>query len=138
MARLNNHYDHLRYDIAHGFIELVPGDRTQPFVSRAGFYSNDKIKLLVKNNPKRPGSKAHEVFALYQNYMTVDDFLRANGRVKFINAFEERPGRAGPTTSSSTGPPPRLRPAQLLGQAGSADNWRPRYRPRWSRCHKRG
>ena len=95
-----NVWDHLRHDTEHGFIKLIPGDRTAQ-VGRAGFHPDDKIKLLVKDNPKRPGTRARAVFDLYKNGMTVDEFVRANGKVAFLAAFEELPGRAGPITAKS-------------------------------------
>ena len=92
-------WEHLRYDTEHRFIELIPGDRTQPYLGRTDLHPGDKIKLLVRNNPKKEGTKAHQAFALYRNGMTVDEFVRAYGTVAFLAAFEERPGRAGPTTA---------------------------------------
>lgn len=38
-----------------------------------------KITLLAEANPKRPGTKAHETFALYGKSATVGDFLKAGG-----------------------------------------------------------
>ena len=35
---------------------------------------------------------------MYKDGMTVDEFVRAYGAASFLAAFEERPGRAGPTT----------------------------------------
>ena len=93
-------YSHLRYDLDHKFIELIPGDRTQPFADTSGFHSNDRIKLLVKYNPKRPGTKAHEAFSMYRDGMTIDQYVRAHSKVDFLAAFEERPGRAGPMSAS--------------------------------------
>lgn len=40
--------------------------------------SGMKIKLLVKENPKRAGSKAFAVFACYKDGITVADFLKAS------------------------------------------------------------
>lgn len=37
------------------------------------------ITVLVKDNPKRPGSKSHARFALYKTGMTVGEFLAAGG-----------------------------------------------------------
>jgi hypothetical protein len=47
---------------------------------RAGKFASDaKIKLLVKENPKKAGSKARTRFALYKDGMTVGQFLSAGG-----------------------------------------------------------
>ena len=43
-----------------------------------------KIKLLVKENPKREGSTAHEQFALYKEGMTVRQYLEVGGRTSGI------------------------------------------------------
>ncbi len=43
--------------------------------SAANFDGNARIKLLVKENPKREGSKTHERFALYKNGMKVSEAL---------------------------------------------------------------
>lgn len=37
------------------------------------------VTLKCEGNPKRPGSKAHDVFSLYRDGMTVQDFLDAAG-----------------------------------------------------------
>lgn len=42
------------------------------------------ITLLVKENPKRPGSKAHARFELYKNGMTVEQFLAAGGTLSDV------------------------------------------------------
>lgn len=39
---------------------------------------NQKIRVLVKDNPKRPSSNAFQIFNLYATYKTTDEFL-ANG-----------------------------------------------------------
>lgn len=39
-----------------------------------------KIKLLVDENPKRTGTLAFERFALYENDMTVEEYVAAGGR----------------------------------------------------------
>ena len=38
-----------------------------------------KIKLLVKDNPKRAGTKGFKAFSLYKNGMTVGEFVNAGG-----------------------------------------------------------
>ena len=43
------------------------------------FADGDKIKVLVKKNPKRPGGAAHALFDLYKPGMTVAEFLKAGG-----------------------------------------------------------
>jgi hypothetical protein len=40
---------------------------------------NQKIKVLVKDNPKRPSSNAFQIFSLYATYKTTDEFLAAGG-----------------------------------------------------------
>lgn len=40
---------------------------------------DSKIKLLVKENPKRAGSKSFERYALYKDGMKVSDFYAAGG-----------------------------------------------------------
>ena len=40
----------------------------------------DTITLLVAENPKRPGSASYERFALYQDGMSVAEYLEAGGR----------------------------------------------------------
>ena len=44
-----------------------------------GVATDAMITLRVEGNPKRPGSKAHGVFAMYVDGMTVQDFLDAAG-----------------------------------------------------------
>lgn len=43
------------------------------------------ISLLVGDNPKRPGSKAHEVFAMYRDGMSVAEFTAAVGAAATTN-----------------------------------------------------
>lgn len=52
----------------------APADRAEPKAKEA------TIKLLSATNPKRPGSKSFDRFALYQDGMTVEAFLKAGGR----------------------------------------------------------
>lgn len=42
--------------------------------------ASGKIKLLVKDNPKRPGSASFDFFEIYKKVKTVDEFLAAGGR----------------------------------------------------------
>lgn len=39
-----------------------------------------KIRLLVKENPKKPASEAWKIFALYRDGMTVEEFIKAGGK----------------------------------------------------------
>lgn len=48
-------------------------------VSRETADGTAKIKLLVKENPKREGSSSYKRFALYSKSATVADFLKAGG-----------------------------------------------------------
>lgn len=47
--------------------------------SRGAFSSEQRIELLVKENPKREGSSAYKKFALYGKNKTVGAFLKAGG-----------------------------------------------------------
>ena len=42
--------------------------------------STEIIIVLVKDNPKRPGSASFDRFALYKQGMTVDEYLKAGGQ----------------------------------------------------------
>lgn len=42
--------------------------------------SDKKIKMLVKENPKRVGSRAFDVFACYKDGITVAEFLKASAK----------------------------------------------------------
>jgi hypothetical protein len=46
---------------------------------RGAFDPEAKISLLVAENPKRKGSAAHTVYALYKDGMSVADFISAGG-----------------------------------------------------------
>jgi hypothetical protein len=52
-------------------------------VSRPGrkpeYGDDDLIATVVKENPKKEGTKAHERFALYKKGMTVAEFIAAGG-----------------------------------------------------------
>jgi hypothetical protein len=52
--------------------EVTDGKRAQ--------FRAQKIKLLVKENPKRPGSSSFDRFALYKKSKTVGDFIEAGGK----------------------------------------------------------
>jgi hypothetical protein len=41
--------------------------------------ASTRIKLLVKENPKRPGTASHKRFQLYRPGQTVAEFLAAGG-----------------------------------------------------------
>ena len=40
---------------------------------------NQKIRVLVKDNPKRPSSNAFQIFSLYATNKTTDEFFAAGG-----------------------------------------------------------
>jgi hypothetical protein len=40
---------------------------------------NQKIRVLVKDNPKRPSSNAFQIFSLYATSKTTEEFLAAGG-----------------------------------------------------------
>ena len=50
---------------------------------------NSTIQLL-KENPKRSGTKAHERFALYRSGMTVGEFLKLGGSVNDLRWDTDR------------------------------------------------
>jgi hypothetical protein len=60
-----------------------PSDGTpEPKAKRgraAKFADSDVIRLLVKNNPKKKGSAAYNLFELYEDGMTCEQFLNAGG-----------------------------------------------------------
>ena len=74
----------MRFDVAHRFIETSP-------VRTHDFSPTDKITVLVKENPKREGSKAHRTFALYRDGMTVAAFEKAYDAADLLAAFNEMP-----------------------------------------------
>lgn len=49
-----------------------------------------KIKLLVKDNPKREGSNAYSTFELYRTSKTIAEFLAAGGSRVALKYDEER------------------------------------------------
>lgn len=57
----------------------------KPRQSRLRFPADGVITLNVSDNPKRAGSKAHGVFALYRDQMTVAEFLEAGGTTGDLN-----------------------------------------------------
>ena len=46
---------------------------------RASPFAGKKIKLLVKDNPKRAGTDSHTRFGLYSTHKDVDAYLAAGG-----------------------------------------------------------
>ncbi len=68
--------DALRKKLRGGENKKKAKKETKP---RAAFDPEAKITLLVKENPKRSGSNAHAVYALYRDGMTVSDFIAAGG-----------------------------------------------------------
>lgn len=44
------------------------------------FDKSAKIKLLVKENPKRPGSSSYDVWKMYEDGMTVEAYFAKGGR----------------------------------------------------------
>ena len=51
---------------------------------------NRKIKLLVKENPKREGTAAYDKFALYKTSKTVAEFIEAGGSLSAIKYDSEK------------------------------------------------
>lgn len=54
------------------------------------FNDETKIKLLVTENPRRPGSATYEIFNHYSDGITVGDFVKAGGRRVDVKADYER------------------------------------------------
>ena len=50
-----------------------------------GVDSHSRLTVLVGDNPKRPGSKAHELFKLYEGVSTVGEFLAKGGTTAAIH-----------------------------------------------------
>lgn len=60
--------------------------RGENTVGRQSKYDdNDTIKVLVQHNPKHRNSKAHEIFYLYKDGMTVKEFLNVGGQRRDLN-----------------------------------------------------
>jgi hypothetical protein len=53
-------------------------------------FAGKKIFLLVKENPKQPGTAAHEKWKLYRNGMTVEEYYAAGGRTSSLKWDSER------------------------------------------------
>jgi len=53
--------------------------------TRKRFNKNSTIKLLVESNPKRKGSLAFTRFELYQDGMTIAEYVKAGGRTGDVN-----------------------------------------------------
>lgn len=47
---------------------------------RAKFSDNAKIKLIVKENPRRKGSTSYDKYAKFRDGMTVGEFIKAGER----------------------------------------------------------
>lgn len=54
-------------------------------VTRRRVNKQAKIKILVDENPKRKNSAAAARFAMYEDGMTVDEYVAAGGRTGDIN-----------------------------------------------------
>ena len=50
-----------------------------------GVDSHARLSVLVGDNPKRPGSKAHDLFKLYEGVSTVGEFLAKGGTTAAIH-----------------------------------------------------
>jgi len=50
-----------------------------------GVDSHARLTVLVGDNPKRPGSKAHDLFKLYEGVSTVGEFLAKGGTTAAIH-----------------------------------------------------
>lgn len=73
-------------------VPVAPKEAKEPKTSKAKDYDdNAKIKLLVKENPKREGSKAHEAFQGYFGAKTVAEAL-ANGVNRSSIAWDAKHG----------------------------------------------
>ena len=54
-------------------------------VKRRRVNKQAKIKVLVEENPKRNNTLAADRFALYENGMTVEEYVAAGGRSGDVN-----------------------------------------------------
>jgi hypothetical protein len=63
----------------------APAKKAAP-PARAKYSDTAKIKLLVKENPRREGTEAHARFAKFKDGMTVGDFIKACERHPNWNA----------------------------------------------------
>lgn len=57
-----------------------PAEEPRPAGRAPTHLGSATITVVAESNPKRPGTNAHAIFALYQTGMTVAEFLRAGGR----------------------------------------------------------
>jgi hypothetical protein len=67
--------------------EAKPKDESTPKATpgrNRRFQPDAKIKVLVKENPKRAGTEAAERFDLYSECKTVQDYVNAGGRTSDI------------------------------------------------------
>jgi hypothetical protein len=58
----------------------APADKKES-AGRTNKHAGKKITLVAKENPKREGTAAHAIFALYKTGQTVEQFLEAGGAV---------------------------------------------------------
>lgn len=54
------------------------------------FTDDTKIKVLVTENPRRPGTATYDIYNLYKDGITVADFVKAGGRRVDVKADYER------------------------------------------------
>ena len=59
--------------------QLKEGGTTVLVKKESAKIPGGNIRLLVKENPRRSGTKAHAHYALYKDGMKVEDFLKAGG-----------------------------------------------------------
>ena len=52
----------------------------RPSTLSAKYPDAAKIRVLVKENPKREGTQSHKIFSLYSKSGTVENFLKAGGK----------------------------------------------------------
>jgi hypothetical protein len=69
---------------------LTPRAIAAPVSAREATTDTRLIRVLADRNPKRPGTAAHDRFALYVDGMTVAEFLRAGGTRGDLQWDQER------------------------------------------------
>ena len=57
---------------------------------KQAFRDEQKIHLLVKENPRRKTAATYKIFAVYRNGMTVGDFIKKGGRMIDVVADVDR------------------------------------------------
>lgn len=70
--------------VQHGTTTPVKLEKKQPARRAQPTEDARVITVLAKENPKRPGSKAHARFALYRTGMTVGEWLEAGGTMSCL------------------------------------------------------